>query len=91
MKLSEGDRLVPPTNPEDKTFAVLTHPDADGAYWCRLGRQWLRVDGALNVALARSCGCRCVRPLLGWTVPEPWSAYVPTPRCRTCNAEAPHA
>ncbi len=47
-------------------------------------------DEALYVAQVRSYGCRCVYPLLGWTMKhdsvDGWAAT--TPRCRTCNAEA---
>lgn len=45
----------------------------------------------LYVALVRTYGCRCMRPLLGWTMPDPDGNGVPTPRCRTCNTEAPDA
>lgn len=59
-------------------------------------------DDALLVALVRTYGCRCVHPLLGWTTPPGWNlshglrqaykdAGAHTPRCRTCNAEAPGA
>lgn len=52
MKLDEGGQFTPPDNPGDKTFAVLTLPDADGSYWCRLEGQWLRVAPADGGALA---------------------------------------
>lgn len=44
-------------------------------------------DDALNVAIVRMYGCRCVFPLLGWTVPPEWSSSSMTPRCRTCNTD----
>lgn len=58
-----------------------------------VGERWMWANGdafndrdALNMALVRSYGCQCTLPLLGSTM----NGITPTtPRCRTCNAEAP--
>lgn len=77
------------------TAAAWTSEYRPPAPWF-VPEQWRWANGdmfteeeALNVAIVRCCGCRCVLPLIGWRMPPPESSHTPTPRCRTCNAEAP--